>query len=372
MKASRSLKKNERGRDGERGSVLAVSAVGMLSLFLAAGMAIDISHLFTARTELQNAADAAAVAAASQLNSERGGITMAVAAATRVMNKYDFNDDVTIPAANVTFGENVNGTYVSQASAEANPNNVRFVKVVIPPKPVGMSLASIVIGDTSNVTAAATAGLSVGLTMNKYNAALAFIEPDATPLQKGQTYTMSAKSWNSNAANSYRVLEGPGGDSILYGYIHAYDYPVATYRSQQIVDTEACRKTRIGVNARFGDYTPHPGGNTTNAPPDTVTTENITYAQYRDRQATSPDRPTDGVENRRIVTLPVAKSSAYNTSTRNMTSNKIAAFFIKRKIASPACTLEVEYVGERLAMPVGEYRPGNAQATEFAIPVLYK
>lgn len=360
-------------RKNERGTVLAVSAIGMLAFLLAAGLAIDISHMFTAKAELQNAADAAALAAASQLNSGAGGIKRAVREATQTMNKYDFGSDVTITSANVTFGVNLNGSYVDQASAEANAANIRFVKVAITPKPVKVAFAALAIPKTQNIAATAVAGMSVGLTMNKFNAALAFIESNTTPLAKGSAHTLNAKPWNVNTANSYRVLEGPGGNTILHGYIHTYDYPVANYQAQQITDTDACNKTRIGVNARFNDYSPHPAGDANAAPPDTITKENITYQQYRDLQANGPiDRPVDGVENRRIITLPVAKSSDYNTSTRNLLSNRIAAFFIKRKVYSPACTLEVEYIGERLVMPVGEYTPGNVQATELAIPLLYK
>lgn len=353
---------------------MAVGAIGMLSFLLATGMAVDISHLYTAKAEMQNAADAAALAAASRLNSDAGGIRRAITEATQTMNEYDFSHPVTLNASNVTFAVNLNGSYMSQSAAEAQANDIRFVKVTVPPRPVGMVFASMVLGDTANVGANATAGMSVGLTMNKYNAALAFVEPNSPQLQKGQSYTLSAQPWNVNTANSYRMLEGSNANSetALWGYIHSYDYPVATYRAQPLNATDVCRRVRIGVNARFGDYTPHPGGNPTNAPPDTVTTENITYDQYRSRQSAAPDRPTDGVENRRIVTLPVTKSSDYNTSTRNLLSNKVAAFFIKRKVASPACTLEVEYVGERLVMPVGEYVPGNAQATELSIPLLYK
>lgn len=362
-------------RRGERGSVMVVSGIGMLSLFLAAGLAIDISHLYTAKAEVQNAADAAALAAASQINSKPGGIRLAVAEATKAMNKYDFSTSVAPAAADITFGVNLNGTYVNQASAETNAANIRFVKVAIPPKPVKVTFAALVISSTQNIGATAVAGLSVGLTMNKFNEAFAFVEPNTTPLAKGQTYTLGAKSWNVNTPTSYRILEGPGGDDILYGDIHAYDYPVTTYTAQKILDTDACRKARIGINARFDDYTPHPGGNRTVAPPDTITQENITYDQYRDLQANGPlnvQPSAGGVTNRRIITLPVTKSSSYNTTTASLVSNKIAAFFVKRKIASATCTLEVEYIGERLAMPVGEYQPGNVQATEFAIPVLYK
>jgi len=46
----------------QRGSILVMSAIGMLSMLLAVGMGVDISRFYLAKTELQNAADAAALA----------------------------------------------------------------------------------------------------------------------------------------------------------------------------------------------------------------------------------------------------------------------------------------------------------------------
>src|SRR3979409_204585 len=119
-------------RKGERGSVLAMSAISMLSLILAAGLAVDVSHFYTAKVELQNAADAAALAAASQLNSTSGGRKCAITAATKSLNKYDFKTNVTITSADITFATNLNGSYMSSAAAIAAPTNIRFVKVSIP------------------------------------------------------------------------------------------------------------------------------------------------------------------------------------------------------------------------------------------------
>src|SRR5262245_55304818 len=164
----------------ERGSVLAISTLGMLSVLLIAGMCIDISHLYMAKVELQDAADAAALAAASQLNSSSGGIKLAVAEATKVLNKYDVKQNVTIPDSAVTFPVNLNGTYMKEANAYGNASNIRFVKVEIPPQPVGMSLSALVLGQSQNIGAAAIAGMSVALTMNKFYTALIFIETDAS------------------------------------------------------------------------------------------------------------------------------------------------------------------------------------------------
>lgn len=149
---------------GERGSILTMSAISMVALLLATGLAVDVSHFYTAKVELQNAADAAALAAASQLNSTPGGIKCAVTEATKSLNTYDLKTNLTINSADITFATNLNGTYVDVASAIASPTNIRFVKVAIPPKPVGVTFAAIALGLTETIPAQATARLSIGLT----------------------------------------------------------------------------------------------------------------------------------------------------------------------------------------------------------------
>ncbi len=55
-------------RKRERGSILATSAIGMMAILLAVGLGVDISRFYLVKTELQNGADAAALAAVSALN----------------------------------------------------------------------------------------------------------------------------------------------------------------------------------------------------------------------------------------------------------------------------------------------------------------
>ncbi len=93
----------KRSRKGERGSVLAMSTISMLALLLATGLAVDVSHFYTVKAEMQNAADAAALAAASQLNSTSGGIKCAITEATKALNKYDFKTSVAVTSADITF-----------------------------------------------------------------------------------------------------------------------------------------------------------------------------------------------------------------------------------------------------------------------------
>ncbi len=371
-------------REGERGATMVMSAIAMLAMILAAGLAVDISHFYTAKAELQTAADAAALAGASQLNSTTGGIKNAVTEATKALNKYDFKQSVTITAASVTFSKNLNGPYMTSAAAQAAPSGIRFVQVVLPPAPVGVTFSQVAIGNSANMTAKAIAGLSVGLTMNKFYTAFTFVEATATPLVRGNTYTLAPKGWNDSSPNSYRVLtlEGGGAPSqlVLAGPIHAYGYSQGGYTVAQLNATSPagnltapsmCRSAQIGVNTRFADYTVHPSVNAKDEPPDFITQENITYKQYTDMQGNGTAQRADGAKNRRVITLPIVQQPKYNTSTRDVTADRLGAFFIKSKITS-SCNLVVEYIGEAMSVPVGTYTPGSPQSHELSIPVLYR
>lgn len=381
---TRSLSRAAEERPGERGATIVLATIAMLSMLLATGLAVDISHFYNAKAELQTAADAAALAGASQLNSTTGGIKNAVTEATKALNKYDFKKTVPLTGANVTFSKNINGPYMTSASAQASPAGVRFVKVTLPPAPVSVSFAQMTLGATTDLSAKATAGLSVGLSMNKFYTAFTFVETVAAPLVRGNTYTLVPKSWNDSAPGSYRVLtlEGGGAPSqlVLAGTIHAYGYSQGGYTVAQLNATSPannltaasmCRSAQIGVNTRFADYTVHPNVNPQAEPPDFITQENITYKQYTDMQGNGTVQRSDGAKNRRVITLPIVQQPKYNTSTRAVTADRLGAFFIKNKVTS-SCGLVVEYIGAPLAMPVGTYTPGQPQSRELSIPVLYK
>src|SRR4051812_22775039 len=99
-----------RTRNGERGSILAMSAVGMLAMLLAVGLGVDISHFYLVKTELQNAADAPALAAASAINSNPSGVIEGTSRAVKAMNNSEFNsNNVAFPRTNVKWAVNLAG-----------------------------------------------------------------------------------------------------------------------------------------------------------------------------------------------------------------------------------------------------------------------
>ena len=243
----------------ERGSILATSAVGMLSILLAVGLAVDISRFYLTKTELQNAADAAALAAVSALNTAPIGITKAADRAVAAMNNFNFNKtSVSFPRGNVTFAKNLDGPYFNEAAAQAQAAKIRFVKVTTSDSPVGVSFAASVLGNSKNLTATATAGLSVPLNEFCNWLPVSVIDYDV-PITAGQTYTFRADTSGSISPGNYQILAvaGRGGADVRVGLAAGVDEcagPGATYA----VDTKPGQTSgpvRQGINTRFDDYT---------------------------------------------------------------------------------------------------------------------
>lgn len=158
-------------RRKERGSVLAYTVLSALFLFLAVGLGVDLSHLYLVKTELQNAADGAALAGASALllPDDEEPIKTAVDRALLVLNsnKYNFNNrefvsQMTLEEqrALVKFSVNLEGDYVDEATA-AVTENIRFVRVTTPDVPVSIFFAVPILGTSRGLDATATSGLSV-------------------------------------------------------------------------------------------------------------------------------------------------------------------------------------------------------------------
>lgn len=363
-------------RDGERGSILATATLGMLSLLLAVGLGVDISRLYLAKTELQNSADAAALAGASGLNGSSSGITKAADRAVETMNNYEFNKTgVMIPRSNVLFAVNLDGPYMSEGDAAASAKNIRFVQVSTPSAPIGVTFAGSILGDKRNLSATATAGLSVPINVFCNFIPLSVIDYDI-PMMPGNTYTIRGGTGSSPSPGNYQILAvaGPGGSNVEFGIgggVDACAEAGATYA----VDTKTgitAGKVRTGINSRFDDY----GGSQldpTTYPPDTNVRENITYAQYRD--GTSTQSPTHtGVPGRRIVIIPIVKLSEYDQGKNTVKFNRFGVFFLKNKVDNGnGGDIQAEYINDIVIAGKGGYDPaGGAANSLLAIPVLYK
>ena len=368
---------SKRDRKGERGSILAMSALGMLSLVLAVGLGVDISHFYLVKTELQNAADASALAGATALNSSASGITEATNRAVLAMNKYELNKTgVTFPRANVQFSVNLNGTYLSEAQAATQPSKIRFVKVTTPPSPVGVSFAAIVLGNNKNLTAEATAGMSIAPNLFCNWLPLSVVDY-GTPISPGNLYVIRSGPGKKVSPGNYQELSwnGKGGSDLRYDLEHGI---------KDCIGPGTCLLTKPGVTAgpvRQGLNTRFDSSGDTNGPPDTNVKENITWEQYR--TALDPTKRTSsnfeapnraGQQYRRVVFIPIIKEEEYDNGRDEVCIDRFGVFFLQNKVpGGNGGDIRAEYIGETLMVgSVGFDPAGGPGQPMVAIPVLYK
>ena len=373
------LRKSE--KKSERGSVLAMSAVGMLAFLLATGMAVDISHFYLVKSELQNAADAAALAGASALNLGATGIQRAQQRATAAMNSYEFNSKgLAIPDVNVKFAVNVGGPYVDAASASGASvvKKIRFVKVETPAVPVQVFLAAPVLGGSKNLRAEATAGMSVPISSVCDFLPVSVIDygPPHT-IEPRKTYTFRAAPGGSSAVSpgNYHILAvaGEGGRDVRDGLARGVD-ACAEPGAEYAVETKpgvTAGPVRVGINTRFDEYGPQV--NPALHPPDTNVQENITHEDYV--KGTPFKAPThQGVDGRRVVIIPIVKEGEYDPGRGVVKFNRFGLFFLRNKVGSGSGgELVAEFIDMATVVGRGKVGTGPAAADGFMTkPVLYK
>ncbi len=370
-------------RNSERGSILAVSAFGMLTFLLAVGLCVDISHFYVVKAELQNAADAAALAGASALNSAPTGIDEATTRAIQEMNGYEFNkESVTINASDVTFAVDFGGPYLDAATAKTKADDIRFVNVTIPPKSVGVFFATPVLNaNTVNLSQEAIAGMSVSPNVFCEWIPLSVIDDETNPMLPGSTYIIRGGPHGSVSPGNRQILaiEGRGGSDVresLARGINECAEPGSVYEKDTKTGVSA-GPVRQGLNTRFDDYAA--GMDYADFPPDLNVKENITYKQYTEATPgsanwQSPRTGHGGAANRRIVIIPLIKLSEFDNGRDTVKFYKFAAFFLQKKVdGGSGGDITAEYIGERVIFGKGGYKPGGGPVNpQLAQPVLYK
>ena len=387
----------------ERGSVMIMTAILMSLLVLAVGLCIDVARIYMIRTELQNAADAAALSAARELNSGAGGIQDAVTRATTIVNSYGFNDSaVNVAAVDVKFAINLNGTYDSAATAEANPTNYRFVQVTTASTSTPMLFSNRVLGNNHVESRSAVAGMSLGLNTicDFFPFAVALNDSDTTDTgftlpAANTTMTLNFVQGTGNSMTlkdkDYIIIEVPeisgngaketirlaaGLTSIcatLNTNIQFHATPSSNINNgpRQIVD---------GSSTRFEIYANGPGQlNSTDFPPDTNVAPNITFDQYKNRTVVQAPSAT-GQDDRRILIVPIVAPGTYTGTPVSAPTLKFGAFFLKSvprvdspcsKAADGCAHFDVEWIEESLVIGRGSYTEGGG-TSNLTLPVLYK
>jgi len=373
-----------KNRKGERGSILAMSALGMLSLLLAVGLGVDITHLYLAKNELQNAADASALAGASGLNFTPSGILDATERAEKEMNKYEFNNQgVVFTDDNVRFANNLSdfdggpGLNKTAAAAPGIASTIRFVKVITPESPVPMSFVGFVLGSSRNLTAQAVAGVSAPLNVFMgYLPLLPISDNSLATFTPGNLYTIRSAPGNSISPGNYQILaiDGSGGADDRIDLGSAVQNPVGPGGYVSTKPGVTSGAIRQGINTRFDDYAS--GMDPADFPPDTNIKEGITYNQYLAGLPADSQTPShDGVDGRRVVLLPITTMSQVENGRTTVQIDHFGAFFLRSKVSGGSgLDIEAEYIGISVVVGDGVYDPFAPPnpGPPIVKPVLYR
>lgn len=145
----------------QRGAVAIIVGLSIFVLIGIIGLAIDLGRLFVVKTELQNAADSCALAAARELDGNTDALTRATNAGITVgtRNRVDLQRaPVSVQAGDVTFSDHLNTGYLSEA-AGANPATARYAMCTVPQAGLVPYLMQVLGFGAQTVRAMAVAGL---------------------------------------------------------------------------------------------------------------------------------------------------------------------------------------------------------------------
>ena len=246
----------------EDGIVSVVTAIAVFALLGIAALSFDLGRAWNLDTQLQNAADAAALACASQLDRTDGARARGTTAATNgalAQNSQNFATDgagtaVTITAGNVTFYSSYANGSGTAATSDADAS---FCKVAVSPRTVNFSFAAAVAGPAS-----ASPGPAAVAAMNTARCAVPPMmicnpqdpDPFDPAAYQGRGVTLKAQQGNQLAPGNFGLLalndQNLSTDDIRDAWARVH--PLAQCFGEQIT-TKPGQATAVaqGVNVRF-------------------------------------------------------------------------------------------------------------------------
>ncbi|MCQ4145151.1 pilus assembly protein TadG-related protein [Vogesella sp. AC12] len=153
------------GRRYQEGAVAIIVGLCIVVLVGFLGLVADLGRLFITKTELSNAADACALAAAAELKGDAESLNRAESAGITVgqRNNVNFQDDAVSVLVNsdVTFSDTLTGTYFTKnAVAAASIPNMKYAKCTLPQTGIMPWFMQVMGAGAQTVTAHAVAALS--------------------------------------------------------------------------------------------------------------------------------------------------------------------------------------------------------------------
>lgn len=243
------------------GAVAPTVALSLTALIAAGGIAFDYARLASMKTELQDAADQAALAAATQLDGQTGACARAAVAASNLLsNKTLFANDssgtaVVIPTSGVTacagnssiqFYQSWDQSTDTPGAAANADSNAKVVVVSVTPRKAVYALTPIVAAfNSGNINAQAVASLSSAICK----------EPPLMICNPSETTSNTSFDPSTYVGKGLRLVDQGGGNGAWapgnFGYLDT-----------GFGNGAPALRTALGWNTPPGNCSPTSGVNT--------------------------------------------------------------------------------------------------------------
>ncbi|MBD9425745.1 Tad domain-containing protein [Pseudomonas sp. PDM15] len=272
----------------QRGAVIVLIVIAMLSMLLMAALALDGSHMLVNKTRLQNAVDAAALSGAKTLHQVMGTLNASTLSRDAALQTLNLNAAATGNAELATaIAGNVAGFAVVELSASVygpfsfpGPSDARYVRVSVPDYPLAGFFWNVVqvFGDGTtpdkSVAAVATAGPSP---TSPCDLAPVMVCGESVPntffgYSFGDLEVLKSASNNSSGIGpgNFQLLDfGSGGSTVRELMAGGGTICPLVGDDVQTKPGNTVGPSIQGLNTRFGEYSGGMSGS--EYPPDLVT-----------------------------------------------------------------------------------------------------
>lgn len=290
-------------------------SIALLSIMGVAALAIDGGHALSNRTRLHNSLDAAALGAAKVLDTT-GNQTLAIQAGNQIFNNNLANgantELTTIGAASSNLTYEFSNTISPFVPNGAAVNYVRVKMTSALEMPT--SFMNVFRQNTVDINTSSIAGPSPTLG-EACDIAPVMICGDPTPddgtfwgYNIGETVTLVLSSPDNTAVGPgnfqlVRLDGNTGGSDIRESIAGSYDSCATVSDTLSTEPGLTFGPVIQGLNTRFGIY--NGPVSREQYPPDYVTFSPNNYTDYRNRYFNGQIDESDGVEDRRIMAVPI-------------------------------------------------------------------
>ena len=332
-------------RHPERGVVIIWTAFFLLFMLGFVAIGIDVAKLMATRTQLQNAADAAALAGASALDMTTGKVVQDTARiraqAISALNKafVDGPTAISLATNDISFPTNNRVKVTVRRDAASGGSMITHVAQVIGIKSLDVSATAVAIAE------------SVGAVCEKL-VPMGAIEPPAGGFQVGcaNTYDLKIGSQGGGTPGNFQLLdfpecaEGPcagmngGGAEIRCEVANGYSCCIDIGQMVMTMTGGKSGPFEQGLNDRWDA--------------DTDRRENICYTEYRGN-------------GNRIVVVPMFKDWDPNGK-KPVKVEGFSAFFLQRRLVAKTLTGQFLYY----VAPGGSGGKGGVPTTIFSLRLI--